>query len=202
VKDFSGRFRLHPYKEKRKMQPTRCDRQAPEDAFETLYAALRAHARRYLRREQNMYSLSPTMLVHEAWIALARSRGSQALGSDHYLRLVSRIMKRLLVDHARRKHAVVHGGGARHVDASTVTPARQEEYDMVLAVAGAMEELAAKSPHLAALVEMRYFSGFSEAEVAQILGISVRTVRRQWAVARLRLLELLRTSDPRGQACA
>jgi RNA polymerase sigma factor (TIGR02999 family) len=134
------------------------------------------------------------MLVHEAWMALARSQGGRAADRDHYFRLVSRVMKNLLVDHARRKRAAIHGGGAHHVEWSVAPLARNEEYDLVLAVGDAMEQLAAASPGLAALVEMRYFSGFSEAEVAQILGVSIRTVRRQWAVARLRLLELLQSS--------
>jgi RNA polymerase sigma factor (TIGR02999 family) len=176
------------------MLPAPQEPQPPNGTFESLYAALRAQARHYLRREQNAYSLSPTMLVHEAWMALARSQGRGTADRDHYFHLVSRVMKNLLVDHARRKRATMHGGGAHHVEWSAAPLAHHEDYDLVLAVGDAMERLAAASPRLAALVEMRYFGGFSEAEVAQILGVSIRTVRRQWAVARLRLLELLQSS--------
>lgn len=71
--------------------------QPPDGAFESLYAALRVQARHYLRREQNAQSFSPTILVHEAWIALAGSEGSLATGREHYFRLMSRVMKNLLV---------------------------------------------------------------------------------------------------------
>jgi RNA polymerase sigma factor (TIGR02999 family) len=183
------------------MLPAPHNPQPPNGAFESLYAALRAQARHYLRREQNAYSLSPTMLVHEAWMALTRSQCRNAADREHYFHLVSRVMKNLLIDHARRKRAVIHGG-AHHIDWSAAPVAHQEDYDLVLAVGDAMVQLAAASPRLATLVEMRYFSGFSEAEVAQILGVSIRTVRRQWAIARLRLLELLQSSDRERPAYA
>lgn len=179
--------------------------QAPEPvngAFDSLYTALRAQARHYLCHEQNAHSLSPTVLVHEAWMALARSHSGAAPDRDHYFHLVSRVMKNLLVDHARRKRAAVRGGGAPHVELAAASFARQDEPEIVLAVACAMEGLAATCPALAMLVEMRYFGGFNEAEVAQILGVSVRSVRRKWAVARLRLLELLQPSGRGKHACA
>ena len=120
--------------------------QPAEGAFESLYAALRAQARHYLRREQNAHSLSPTMLVHEAWIALARSQDCRVADRDHYFRLVSRVMKNLLIDHARRKRAIIHGSGAQHVEWNAARLASRDEFDQVLAVAGAMEQLRHRFP--------------------------------------------------------
>jgi len=159
--------------------------------FESIYGALRAQARQYLRGEQNGYSLSPTELVHEAWISLARSRKLNVNDSSHYVRLVSRVMKNLLVDHARRRKAATHGGSVQWIEWNDATSAPEDDGGAARAVAAALDDLAVRSPGLAALVKMRYFSGFTETEVAQILGISSRSVRRQWRVARLRLLEIL-----------
>jgi RNA polymerase sigma factor (TIGR02999 family) len=168
---------------------------SPACTFESIYAALRAQARHYLRREQNAYSMSPTVLVHEAWVALARSQAVDIQDTAHYVRLVSRVMKNLIIDHARKKRALINGGGMIRIDCDQSTIACAQDCETVLAVAGAMEQLAAVAPELASLAELRYFSGFTESEAAQILGISIRTVRRQWRVARIRLLEYLQNGE-------
>lgn len=166
--------------------------------FESVYNALRTQARQYLRREQNATSMSPTVLVHEAWMALARSP-RQVADRDHYLRLVNHVMKNLLIDHARRHKAVLHGGAMQRIEWTEDAAASRGNNEMVLAVAAAMDDLTVRAPRHAKLVELRYFSGFTERETAQILGISIRTVRRQWHIARLRLLESLQGSqDPEG----
>lgn len=166
--------------------------------FESIYGVLRAQARHYLRKEQNAYSMSPTVLVHEAWISLARSRKLNVSDSSHYVRLVSRVMKNLLIDRARHKKAEAHGGCMQRIEWNDATPAPEDDSDLTLAVAAALDGLAVRSPRLAALVELRYFGGFTEAEVAQILGVSSRSVRRQWRVARLRLLEILQSAGAPG----
>lgn len=166
--------------------------------FESIYSALRAQARQYLRREQNAYSMSPTVLVHEAWISLARSQKVNVNDSSHYVRLVSRVMKNLLIDHARRKKAAANGGLMQRIEWNDATSAPEDDSDLTLAIAAAMDDLAVRSPRLATLVELRYFGGFTETEVAQIMGISSRSVRRQWRVARLRLLEALQSAGAPG----
>jgi len=166
--------------------------------FESIYGALRAQARQYLRREQDAYSMSPTVLVHEAWISLARARRLQVNDSSHYVRLVSRVMKNLLIDRARRKRAAANGGNMQRIEWNDATPAPEDDSELTLAVAAALDDLAVRSPRLASLVELRYFGGFTEAEVAQIMGISSRSVRRQWRVARLRLLESLQSAGSSG----
>jgi RNA polymerase sigma factor (TIGR02999 family) len=167
--------------------------------FESIYSALRAQARQYLRREQDACSMSPTVLVHEAWISLARSRKLNVNDTSHYVRLVGRVMKNLLIDRARRKRAAANGGAMQRIEWNDATAAPEDDSATTLAIAAALDDLAVQSPRLAALVELRYFGGFTEAEVAQILGISSRSVRRQWRVARLRLLESLQScGQPAG----
>ncbi len=165
--------------------------------FESLYGALRAQARRYLRTEYNAQSMSPTILVHEAWLSLARSRRLAVADASHYVRLVSRVMKNLLVDHARRKRAASHGGALQRIEWHDADVANAGNPEQTLAIAAALDKLALQSPRLATLVELRYFAGFSESEIARIMGVSTRSVRRQWRVARLRLLDVLQ-SPPRN----
>jgi RNA polymerase sigma factor (TIGR02999 family) len=171
--------------------------------FESLYNALRAQAKYYLRMEQNASSMSPTVLVHEAWISLAKSKDVKVVDSAHYAKLVSRVMKNLLIDHARRKRSISNGGAMQRVEWNEAIPALGDDDERLLAVAAALDKLALQSPQLAELVELRYFAGFTEAEAGQILGISGRTVRRQWSVARLRLLAALQSGGKeQGDAAA
>lgn len=164
-----------------------------ESDFEALYDALRMRARYYLRREQNACSMSPTILVHEAWISLSKSRAQRIVDAAHYARLVSRVMRNLLVDHARRKNAIAHGGALRRVEWDETLPASAGSSHTTLAVAAALEKLALLSPQLAEIVELRYFAGFTEDEVAQVMGLSSRSVRRQWQAARSLLLGTLKS---------
>jgi RNA polymerase sigma factor (TIGR02999 family) len=163
------------------------------EAFELTYHVLRQHARHALRNERNAVSMSPTVLVHEAWIALAKSSGLEITDASHYVRLIGRVMRHLLIDHARRRRAVARGGELERVEWAEPesVPALRLDTETVLAVAHAMESLAAESPTLAELVELRYFAGFTESEAGKLLGLSGRSVRRQWNVARLRLMETL-----------
>ena len=161
------------------------------EAFESMYNNLRMQAKYYLRREDNAWSMTPTVLVHEAWITLAKARGVKIVDARHYARLISRIMRNLLVDRARSRRAIANGGALQRVEWTEAAPAMWQDSETVLAVATAVEKLASHSPQLAGLVELRYFAGFTEREVAQILGISTRSVRRQWAVARLHLIEAM-----------
>ena len=168
--------------------------------IETLYDALLRQARYHLARERNAQSMSATTLVHDAWIALARSSLLRVVDSDHYTRLVSRVMRNLLIDRARRKNSEINGGSMQRLQTWDDIPAAHNGTEDVLLVAEALERLAALCPRLAELVHLRYFCGFTEEEAAQILRVSSRSVRRQWRVARLRLLEILsdRKADGNG----
>jgi RNA polymerase sigma factor (TIGR02999 family) len=101
-------------------------------------------------------------------------------------------MKNLLIDRARSRRAAVHGGALQRVEWDEARAASDEDADLVLAVADAMKDLALRSPQLATLVDLRYFAGFTEEEVAQIMGVCSRTVRRQWREAREWLLQSMK----------
>jgi len=159
--------------------------------IEIMYEALLSHAKYHLRRERNAHSMSATVLVHEAWLALARSRLLRVVDDDHYTRLISRVMRNLLIDRARRRKSEINGGSMQRLETWDEIPAASNIIEEELLVAEAMEKLAARCPSLAELVQLRYFCGFTEGEVARILHVSSRSVRRQWGVARLRLLEIL-----------
>lgn len=160
------------------------------ELFEILYRNLRSQARFYLHRERHGHSLSPTLLVHEAWLSLAKSAGPGLNDTDHFVHLASRVMRNWLTDWARSKAAAIHGGGLERVDLREATLGDDKDPVQVILVARGMAQLEATRPDLARLVELRFFAGLDEAETAQAINLSVRQTRRKWAVAR----ELLRAS--------
>lgn len=156
----------------------------PEDLHTLLYDELRAIAANHLRRERDDHTLQPTALVHEAYLRL-QARGQRGFTDrTHYLAYASIAMRRVLVDHARARAALKRGGGITKVtvgDANALTEDRTED---VLSVDQALTKLAAVDERAARIVEMRFFAGMTELEVAEALGVSDRWVRKQWAFAR------------------
>lgn len=142
------------------------------------YAELRRLAAALLARERRAHTLAPTELVHEAWLKL---RGGVTPASR--LALAASAMREALVDHARRRGAQKRGAGAGTIalDAST---AAEERDAYVVALDEALRELAALDPELARLVELRFFAGLGGEAVAQALGLSPRTVKRRWQLAK------------------
>lgn len=165
------------------------DRQTERELFEVLYKQLRSQAMQCLRMERRPHSLSPTMLVHEAYLSLSKSRRLTIHDRDHMIRLAGRVMKNFIIDRARAKKAMIRGGCLQRVELTDNLIGTERQADEVLAVAAALDQLAAVSPGLARIVDLRYFAGFTEEEVAELLGVATRTVRRQWAIARTRLFE-------------
>jgi len=156
--------------------------------FAEVYSELRQMARAKMAREQPGHTLQPTALVHEAWLRLG---GGEAEGGPrfenraHFFSAAAEAMRRLLIEHARRKLAARHGGGAEHVEVDAVdialVPGKEEE---VLAVHEALAALAAHDARKAELVKLHYFAGFTLAEAAEILGVAEPTARRDWTYAR------------------
>ena len=168
------------------------DAKAASRAFSLLYQDLKRLARARLRQHQSMTLLDTTSLVHEVYLKLAQKDGLPVADRHHFFAYAAQVMRSVIVDLARARHAERRGGHAEHVELSTdlaaSTPAPESE---VLRVHEALENLAQADEALARVVEMRYFGGMSEVEVAAALGSSERTVRRQWQKARLLLsLEL------------
>jgi RNA polymerase sigma factor (TIGR02999 family) len=164
------------------------DAAAANAAFSLLYDDLRRLARSKLRKHQPMTLLDTTALVHESYLKLVGQRALPVTDRHHFFTYASRVMRSVIVDMARARLAERRGGDAEHValdtDVADNTPAPEEE---VLRVHEALESLAQADEALARVVEMRYFGGMSELEIAEALGSSERTVRRQWQKARLLL---------------
>ena len=163
-------------------------RDGDRDAFDRLlpmvYAELRDRAHRQLAVRRPGETLVTTALVHEAWLKLAGS-GSQSWNDRiHFFAVASRAMRQILVDTARRKTAGKRGGGARALSldpADLAAPGRAEE---LVALDEALTQLAALDDRLARTVELRFFGGLSVEETAEALGVSPRTVKRDWRAAR------------------
>jgi RNA polymerase sigma factor (TIGR02999 family) len=165
------------------------DAQAASAAFALLYDDLRRLARARLRPHQTMTLLDTTSLVHESYMKLVGAQALPVEDRHHFFAYASRVMRNVIVDFARAKLAERRGGGAEHVALNTAIGDQlaAPENDAVR-VHEALDVLAQADARLAQVVEMRYFGGLSEAEIADALGLSERTVRRDWEKARLLLL--------------
>jgi RNA polymerase sigma factor (TIGR02999 family) len=162
------------------------DAAASEALVPLVYAELRRQARRALRREGAGHTLQATALVHEAWLRLDGQHAARWESRSQFLAVAAQMMRRVLVDHARTRHALKRGGDAVQVTLGQAgsAVAAQDDVD-VLALDDALSRLATLDPRKARLVELRYFAGLSIPEAAAALGISAATVGREWAVARM-----------------
>jgi RNA polymerase sigma-70 factor, ECF subfamily len=170
------------------------DHGAEGQLFDVVYDALHALARRYMRRERSDHTLQPTALVHEAYVRLVGQRAKNWANRTHFYGVAAQVMRRVLVDHAR-VHATAKRGGGNHavsLDQSIGLSAQQS--DDVLAVDEALSRLAEFDPRQSRIVELRFFGGLTEAETAAVLGVSTRTIKRDWAVAKAWLYGELHTS--------
>ena len=160
------------------------DRAAFDRLLPMVYAELRDRAHRQLAARRPGDTLVTTALVHEAWLKLAGSAAQSWNDRVHFFAVASRAMRQILVDTARRKTAGKRGGGARALSldpADLAAPGRAEE---LVALDEALTQLAALDDRLARTVELRFFGGLSVEETAEALGVSPRTVKRDWRAAR------------------
>jgi RNA polymerase sigma factor (TIGR02999 family) len=159
----------------------------PEPASDLLppvYEELRKLAAQKLANEANASTLQPTSLVHEAWVRLVGTENPKFQNRAHFFAAAAEAMRRILIDHARRKRTARHGGGQERVDIDLVELASPGSDDEMLAVHDALEKLAAQDARKAELVKLRYFVGLTIEEAAQVLGVSEPTAKRDWAYAR------------------
>jgi RNA polymerase sigma-70 factor, ECF subfamily len=160
-----------------------------------VYDELRRLARYYMRGERPGHSLQPTALVHEAYTRLVDYKRMQWQDRAHFFAVSAQVMRRILVEHARR-HNVKRGAGIRHVALDETAIIRSGEDPDLLALDDAMNALAAIDPRKVQVVEMRFFGGLSVEETAQVLKVSTVTVKRDWKAARIWLYrELSRIQD-------
>jgi RNA polymerase sigma factor (TIGR02999 family) len=149
-----------------------------------VYDQLRKLAQSYLSREKPGHTLSSTALVHEAYLRLVKQKEVTWQNRAHFFAVAARMMRRILVDHARSHNYAKRGGGAMTITLDeTVAPAPEREMDLV-ALDDALEALAKLDERQSRMVELRFFGGLSIEETSEVLGISTPTVKREWASAR------------------
>lgn len=160
------------------------DTAALDQLFPLVYGQLRVAAEHALRSERPGHTLVPTALVHEAYLKLIGGGSIPAADRGHFLAIAARAMRQILVDHARRKRTRKRGDGARPVELDLALPDRGMAADELIALDDALDHLSGISPRLRSVVELRFFAGLGEEEIAAALGVTTRTVQRDWAKAR------------------
>jgi RNA polymerase sigma factor (TIGR02999 family) len=160
------------------------DRQAGEELLEVVYGELRELAGSYMSVERAGHTLEPTALVHEAWLRLMGAEPLEWSGRAHFVGLAAIAMRRVLIDHARRRQAEKRGGASRRESLELLVDSFEARSADLVALGEALERLEAMDPGLARIVERRFFGGATNAEVAADLGLSERTVERGWRTAR------------------
>lgn len=169
------------------------DQDALDRLVPLVYEDLRRLAHRQLGREESGHTLQTTGLVHEAYLKLAGGGGLGAANRAHFLAIAARAMRQVLVDYARRRKADKRGGGVASVTLSDGDQGRDVNADELLALDDILEQL---EPRQRQVVELRFFGGLEEKDIAQALGISERTVRRDWVKARAWLYRALYPGKP------
>jgi len=173
----------------------RGDPKAADELLPLVYEELRKLAASRMANEAAGNTLQPTALVHEAWLRLVGNDNPKFAGRAHFFAAAAEAMRRILIDRARSKRAVRHGGGQVRVDMQHLDLASPGADYQLLAVNDALDKLAAQDSVEAELVKLRYFAGLTVDEAAGILGISPRTARNYWAHARTWLYQEITVRD-------
>jgi RNA polymerase sigma factor (TIGR02999 family) len=172
------------------------DPHAADKLLPLVYEELRKLAASRMANEAAGQTLQPTALVHEAWLRLVGKENPKFANRAHFFAAAAEAMRRILIDRARHKRALRHGGGQHRVDLEHVDLASMSDDDQLLAVNDALDKLAAHSKPEAELVKLRYFVGMTLEEAANALGISARTADNYWAHARAWLFHELGAKKP------
>ncbi len=171
--------------------------QAARDQFlGIVYDELRRQAARYLRRERSDHTLQPTALVHEAYLQLIDQSSANWENRAHFFGAAARLMRRILVDHARAHQAEKRGKGEEKLSLDDAMEVPGKKDLNLLALNDALEELAHLDERQSQIVELRYFGGLSIEETATVIGISPATVKREWAMAKAWLQQQLKKISP------
>jgi len=161
---------------------------AAEELLPLVYGELRNLAARRMAGEAAGHTLQPTALVHEAWLRLVRTPDQTWQNRAHFFRTAAECMRRILIDHARRKQQVRHGGGQERVSLDGLDLADDHDGQRLLHVNEALDRLAVQDATKAEIVKLRFFAGLENREIAEMLGLSERTVERAWRFAKAWLL--------------
>lgn len=158
---------------------------AAERLFPIVYEELRSQARRYLRHERSDHTLQPTALVHEAYMRLGGQSDVAIENRTHFFGIASRVMRQILVDHARAHKAQKRGGAAVRLSVENIDIIPEQSAADILELNEAMQRLEEIDKRKCQVVEMRFFGGLTEDQIAEIIGVSEKTVRRDWNFAKL-----------------
>ena len=169
---------------------------AANELLSIVYEKLQGIARARLGQEAAGHSLQATALVHEAYVRLAGGQAIPWKNRTHFFRVAAEAMRRVLVDHARRRRSEKRGGDRRRVPITQLDLAVDDDVEDLLALEEAMKVLEAEDARAARIVELRTYAGLTVDQVAEALEISPRTVAREWAYARARLFELMGYGAP------
>jgi len=170
------------------------DPHAAEKLLELVYEELRRLANSKMARETPDQTLQPTALVHEAWLRLVGDKNPKFENRAHFFSAAAEAMRRILIDRARRKLTQRHGGGHERVDLEGQDLAAPDADQQLLAVHEVLDKLAAEYPVQAEVVKLRYFAGMTNEETAQVLAISVSTVKNYWTFARTWIFQEIKNS--------
>jgi RNA polymerase sigma-70 factor, ECF subfamily len=171
------------------------DDRALEQLMPLVYGELRRLAGRYLDRERDGHTFQTHDLIHEAFLRLIDQRQVDWQSRAHFFAIAAQSMRRILVDHARRRAALRHGGDVRHIALEEVADLAARQGEDLIALDEALTELAQEDEELARVVELRFFGGLEHDEIAALLGVSNPTVRRRWRLAKAWLYRRLATSE-------
>jgi RNA polymerase sigma factor (TIGR02999 family) len=170
----------------------RGDPHAAEELFPLVYDELRKLAAAKMAHEAEGQTLQPTALVHEAWLRLGADSQPAWQNRAHFFSAAAEAMRRILIDRARRRQRVRHGGEAERADIAEAEIVAPGDDERLLAVHEHLDALARHDATKADVVKLRFFVGLSEREIAEALGVTERTVERHWAYAKAWLLDAIR----------
>jgi RNA polymerase sigma factor (TIGR02999 family) len=173
----------------------RGEKDASEKLLSLVYAELHRLAATRMAREREGQTLQPTALVHEAWLQLTGGGERHWQSRTHFFGAAANAMRRILIDIARRKAAQKRGGGQSCVDIEKLEISAATPDEHILLVNEALERLEATDPEKARIVTLKFFGGLTNEEIAENLGVSLRTVVRQWTLAKLTMFQWLRAKN-------
>lgn len=158
---------------------------AAERLFPLIYDELKRQARNFLRHERADHTLQPTALVHEAYLKMIKQSSVAAENRQHFFAIASRVMRQILVDHARRHNAEKRGGAAERFSIENMDILPEQSAADLLDLDEALQKLEKFDNRKCRVVDMRFFGGLKEKEIAEVIGVTEKTVRRDWHFAKL-----------------
>jgi RNA polymerase sigma factor (TIGR02999 family) len=171
------------------------DARAADELFPLVYNELRRLAAVKMAHEAPGQTLQPTALVHEAWLRLGADAPPNWQNRAHFLGAAAEAMRRILVENARRKLRLKRGGGQERVELEVSAIEAPAEDEKIIQVHEALDALAKEDPQKAEIVKLRFFVGLGHDEIAALLGVNEKTVRRHWELAKVRLFQTIKSAE-------